>query len=208
MSWFSYLLMSAGNYVDILTLLGVIGGMIGWVWRMLMQSKKSVDALLETIADIKKQLVTNGGSSLFDVVKATSARLESTSAKVDSLTDDMGKVKAWQWSFAQGQRMPMWESDKRGSCVRINIAMGNLVGRSADEMAGSGWENIMCPEDRERIWVSWKDAVERGRSFEDTYRVRHSKTGQRYQVKAVASPIFADGKVSGFLGRFEEVTEV
>jgi PAS domain-containing protein len=190
---------NAKQYTDIIVFLGAAGGAAAWVWRVLVQSKKNVEELVASIADIKKQLVTNGGGSLFDLVK-------DTKVKIEALSSDLQRVKAWQWSFSQGSRMPMWESDATGACLRVNIAMSELTGRSSDQMAGTGWENILPPgPERAEVWTAWSDAVKRARDFEHSYTVEHSTTHRRSRVKAVGTPIMADGKLVGFLGRFEEV---
>ena len=175
---------------DLLVFLGAAGAAGGWVWRVLMQR----------LADIKKQLTTNGGTSLFDIVK-------DTRNQVSSLSSDVQRVKAWQVSFSQAYKMPMWESDAKGICLRVNIAMSDLTGRSSEQMSGTGWENILPPgPERAQVWEAWSEAVERGRDFEHTYTVAHAQTKKLSRVRAVANPIIgADGKPVGFLGRFEEV---
>lgn len=189
----------ASQYTDIITFLGVAGGAATWIYRVLIQSKKNVEALVASIADIKKQLVANGGTSLFDLVK-------DTKTKVDGLASDVQRVKAWQWSFSQASKMPMWESDSKGSCIRVNIAMTELVGRGVEQMAGTGWENILPPgPERQQVWEAWNDAVTRARDFELEYTVGHSITQKKSRVKAVGTPIITDGKLVGFLGRFEEI---
>ena len=195
-----WLIAHASEYTDIITFLGVSGGAATWIGRLLIQSKKNVDALVASIADIKSQLVPNGGRSLFDLVKETKTT-------VDTLTKDVQKMKAWQWSFSQASKMPMWESDEKGSCTRVNVAMSELTGRSSEQMAGSGWENIL-PEGQERrqVWEAWSDAVSRSRDFEMSYTVVNPLTGKRSKVKAVGTPIISSGSLVGFLGRFEEVT--
>ena len=198
MEWVGYL----KAYSDILVFLGAAGGAAGWVWRVLIQSKKNIDALVASLADIKKQLVTNGGSSLFDLVR-------DTRVQVQTLSGDLQRVKAWQWSFSQASKMPMWESDAKGCCTRVNIAMSDLTGRSVEQMAGTGWENILPPgPERSEVWHAWQDAVQRAREFEHTYTVEHSGTHKRSRVRAVATPIIANGVLAGFIGRFEEVNEV
>ena len=190
---------NAKQYTDIIVFLGTAGGAAAWVWRVILQSKKTVSELVNAIADIKKQLVTNGGSSLFDLVKETKG-------KVDVLASDLQRVKAWQWSFSQSNRMPMWESDASGACIRVNLAMSELTGRSSEQMSGTGWENIMPPgQERAEVWAAWADAVKRGRDFEHTYVVENCITHRRSRVKAVGTPIMTDGKLVGMLGRYEEI---
>ena len=176
---------------DLLVFLGAAGAAGGWVWRVLMRR----------LADIKKQLTTNGGTSLFDIVK-------DTRNQVSSLSSDVQRVKAWQVSFSQAYKMPMWESDAKGNCVRVNMSMTELIGRTSEQMSGSGWENVLPPgPERQQVWEAWSEAVERVRDFEHTYTVIHSQTQKRSRVRAVANPIMGgDGKPVGWLGRYEEVT--
>jgi len=196
-----WLIANAKSYTEIFIFLGTLGGAAAWAWRVLIQSKKNIEELIASLSDIKKQLVTNGGSSLFDLVKETKT-------KVDVLGSDVQRVKAWQISFSQAYKMPMWESDANGSCIRVNVAMSDLTGRSSEQMSGAAWENILPPgPERQQVWEAWNDAVTRARDFEYTYTVIHSQTKKQSRVRAVANPIMgADGKPVGFLGRFEEVT--
>jgi len=197
-----WLFVNAKAWTEVILFFGAAGGAAAWMWKMLLESKKNVDALIASIGDIKKQLVTNGGGSLFDVVSDTSKRVAALSA-------DLQRVKAWQWSFSQASKMPMWESDAAGNCTRVNVAMTELTGRSQEQMIGSGWENIMPPgPERADVWAAWADAVARARDFEHTYTVYNSHTGQKYSVKAVGSPIITDGKLVGMLGRFQEVVSL
>jgi len=186
----------------------IVFPVMGWVVRRVMLATKQFSRVVEThgelnskLTDIKKQLVTNGGSSLFDLVKETKT-------KVEVLGSDVQRVRAWQVSFSQAYKMPMWESDEKGSCIRVNVAMTDLTGRSSEQMSGAAWENILPPgPERQQVWEAWSDAVTRARDFEHVYTVVHSQTQKRSRVKAVANPIMgADGKPVGFLGRFEEVT--
>lgn len=198
-----WLITHAKDYADLFVFLGTAGGAVAWAWRVLIQSKKNLDALVSSIADIKQQLVANGGSSLFDLVKETKSQ-------VSSLASDVQRVKAWQVSFSQAYKMPMWESDAKGNCLRVNMSMTELTGRTSEQMSGSGWENVLPPgPERQQVWEAWSDAVTRARDFEYTYTVVNSQTQKRSRVRAVANPIMgADGKPVGFLGRFEEVTPI
>ena len=194
-----WLLQNAKAWTEVILFFGAVGGAAAWGWRVLLQSKKSVDVLIASINDIKKQLITNGGGSLFDVVSATSKN-------VTALSSDIQRLKAWQWSFSQASKMPMWESDAVGNCTRVNVAMTELTGRSLEQMTGSGWENILpTGPERAEVWTAWADAISRARDFEHMYTVHNTHTGQKYRVKAVGSPIIADGKLVGMLGRFQEI---
>lgn len=189
----------AKDHMDLITVIGILSGsgILAWVWKVILSSKKQVTDLMGVLHTIQAQLGPNGGTSMFDMVKQTNA-------KVIALSFEVNRAKALQWVFAEGLVTPMWEADADGFCVRVNHAMGRLVDRAPSDLLGSGWENIICLKERKRVSDEWFDAVKKGRAYEDTFKVV-SRSGQMYQVEAVAIAIFVDGKVEAYLGRFAKV---
>jgi PAS domain-containing protein len=159
---------------------GVVGVAAYWAWRQ-----------YKLLAAIVSEFKPNGGSSLRDAIN----KIQSTVVIVD----------ARQWAIVAGLRDPMWESDANGGCVRANRALLDLVQRNFDEMAGTGWENIIYADDRARVWQEWVSSVERKRTFESTYCVV-DRANQRYRVQAIAIPFRAPGgEVVGYVGRYSKV---
>lgn len=143
------------------------------------------------VRTILAEFKPNGGSSLRDAVN----KIQSTVVIVD----------ARQWAIVVGLRDPMWESDATGGCVRVNRALLDLVQRNFDEMTGAGWENIICPDDKIRVWQEWRLAVERKRTFESAYCVV-DRAGERFRVQAIAVPFRApNNEVVGYVGRYSHV---
>lgn len=115
-------------------------------------------------------------------------------------------MSARQWAMVGALEQPTWESDAAGNCLRANAALLGLTGRSADELVGNGWENIVLPSDRQRVWAEWKDAVCKQRVFESEYTVIHADSGKAYKVEAVATPFFsAQGRIIGWIGHYSNV---
>ena len=208
-----WLLAHAGEFSDILVLGSMIAGGGIWVLRMLLSGRKQVkglfegqEALAKAVKEIANQLKPNGGSSLFDIVKSASKKADDTAAAVTSLAESVQRRKAYQRNFAETiTEKPIWESDETGACFWVNSNYAKLAERNTTELVGNGWENFVAPEDRNRVFDEWSDAVARKRIFESSYRVK-SKSGKTFQVKAVAMPILNDnGKVLAFVGRFDEV---
>lgn len=147
-----------------------------------------------TVQSVLAEFKPNGGSSLRDAIN----RIQNTMVVID----------ARQWALVAGLKDPMWESDARGGCARANRALLDLTQRNFDELRGSGWENIVCPEDRKRVWEEWIDAVERHRTFECLYCVL-DRGGQRFRVQAIAIPFHsASGEVVGYVGRYSQVEKM
>jgi len=216
-----WLLNQAGDLNEFIALVTVITGGGLWVVRMLMAGRKRFEAMLaetqsmrtqaetlqRSVDEIVKQLTPNGGTSMFDMVKqAHKLSLENVTMVTQTL-EAVDKIKAYQWQFAETlSDKPIWESGPDGLYLRVNTALLKMTERTVAEMVGGGWENILHPEDRTRVYDEWNDAVQRHRTFESHYRVR-SRSGKVFQVKAVAMPVLTEtGKISSFIGRFDEVT--
>lgn len=159
---------------------GAIGVTAFWAWKQYLM-----------VRTILAEFKPNGGSSLRDAIN----KIQNTVVIVD----------ARQWAIVAGLRDPMWESDATGGCVRANRALLDLVQRNFDEMAGTGWENIVCPDDKTRVWQEWNSAVERKRTFESVYCVV-DRTGERFRVQAIAIPFRSPtNEVVGYVGRYSHV---
>jgi PAS domain S-box-containing protein len=197
----------SGEINEFLALATLVSGGGLWVIKLLMAGKKRYESLQISVNEIVKQLTPNGGTSMFDMVKqAHKLSLENVTMVAQTL-EAVDRIKAYQWQFAETlSDKPIWESDINGLCLRVNTSLAKLTERTVGEMVGGGWENTVHPEDRTRVYDEWTDAIQRKRTFESHYRVR-SRSGKVYQVKAIAAPVFTEaGKVSSFLGRYDEVT--
>lgn len=144
---------------------------------------------------IEAEFRPNGGSSLRDQIEQIKRHLLSS----------ISYATARQWALIDGLGEPMFECDAQGYCIRANRAYLDLVGRSFDEVAGSGWELIIAEADRDAVWDAWVDAVERHRTFEGRYRIA-AKDGGIFLVDAIATPIRDGDVVTGWLGKYRTVT--
>lgn len=216
----TWILEQAGNWSDVLTIIGVLGTAGLGVVKMLMAGrkrfeamfaetklmKKQGEALQDSVNAIVAQLTPNGGSSMFDMVKSAHKMSADNATIIGHVKDTLDSMRAMQWQFAETlSDKPIWECDPNGACVRVNVPYAKLAERTPGELAGSGWENFIDPPDRARVYEEWADAIDRKRIFESVFAVR-SRSGSRFTVKAVATPVVADnGKIVGYLGRFDDV---
>jgi len=185
----------AGDFADLIALGTLVSGGGVWVIRMLLAGRKQVKSLFDrvdnlagTVEKIADQFKTNGGHSLYDRIEA---------------------IRAYQWNFAETLvDRPVWETDENGSCVKANSAYLKLTERTMAELTGSGWENVLHPDDRVKVFEEWSDAIHRKRAYEGTFRLR-SKSGKIYMVRAFASPIeTSGGRLVAYVGRYDDVQPV
>jgi PAS domain S-box-containing protein len=183
---------------------------------MIMAGRKQVQSVLDTqlklaeaVESISKKLEPNGGTSVFDIIKANQRTANENGSLLKALSEAVTTIRAYQWSFAETLTdKPVYETDENGHCTRVNTAYSKLAERNSSELSGAGWENFVYPADRNRVTDEWADAVQRRRIFEGQYRVI-SRSGRIYDVKAIAIPIIDElGKLAAFVGRFDKVTEI
>src|SRR5439155_26869336 len=95
--------------------------------------------------------------------------------------------------------------DLDGALLYANDRLVELTGFSHEELAGTGWLQIIHPEDRERvIGESGPAALERRLTTE--FRIVRPDGEQRW-VRTRASPLYGRGSEhAGFVGSFEDVT--
>lgn len=162
---------------------------------------KRISTALDSIETIMKQVFPNGGSSMRDVVDATS-----------KMTLDMSKVVAM--SVAQNRSLfeqsatGMFEGDDEGEVVWANRAFRQLTGMRLEQLEGSGWINAIHDDDRRRVENDWRLSTANRRPFLSMFRMTHIGTGAITSVHCEAYPVFADGGIgSGWLAsiRLREV---
>ena len=120
------------------------------------------------INEISKEFAPNHGSSLRDLL----TRMQDELIKNTELTEKIATRQKWLFD---NREMPIFESDEEGHCVWVNVAYMNLVGRDMSFLLGSGWKNVIAPEDRERVIQNWESCVKDGRDSEDTYFIIDAK---------------------------------
>jgi PAS domain S-box-containing protein len=99
---------------------------------------------------IRSELQPNGGSSLCDAVHSIAAAQRARDERDD---------------------VPLFWTDQLGRVTHVNRSFQQLVGKTRDELLGSGWVNAVHVSDRERVLVSWRDAVEEQRDLDDVFQL-------------------------------------
>jgi PAS domain S-box-containing protein len=98
-------------------------------------------------------------------------------------------------------------TDKDGNCLIVNECWCDMAGLSPEEAQGRGWADALHPDDRERVFREWNDAVEAGRLFTSEYRFR-TPQGKVTWVQGNAIEIRDEsGQVSEYMGTLMDITE-
>jgi len=101
-------------------------------------------------------------------------------------------------------------TDQNTATVYANEAHRQMCGRTSEELAGTGWQVAIHPEDRERIIRQWEEIKRTQKPFRSERRYLH-KDGKIIWASMIAAPIMRKeiGKmvVGGYLGMVEDITE-
>ncbi len=162
----------------------------GWMMKDLYTQ---ITKMSEDINFIVSELKVNAGSSIKDALVRNEASLK--------------RIEAMSWSNVEVQRARMdndpeliFITDPDGNCLWVNRTYSRLSGRSIEELKGSGWVNVIVPEERDEVKEAWYDSAEGDREFE--MRVTYKDTsGREFEVDIrsykMTSP---DGKTTGYMG--------
>ena len=153
-----------------------------------------VNLLRDDIRKILAEVKPNGGSSLKDgvirlegAVKAMSAEVRHIRAAAEMSSDAAGAL--------------LWRAEADGRVLWVSKAIKEQLGIVNDSAyMGWAWQNVVHPDDRERVRERWEQAVEDQCDAQDEYRVV-SRDGLIIHAQSYAKPVFVDGKLDGWQGR-------
>lgn len=133
------------------------------------------------------------------------AKLESIQSTLEAMSTGWNATAANVKMLVAIGDTPMWEADALGGILDVNPAFEELVGRSAQELSGMGWENVIHPDDRSQATHAWDRAVREHKSYSARYRVYSARTRGWVTARSYAQERKdAQGKCVGYVG----VTEV
>lgn len=173
-------------------LLGVIiagGTILGYLWSAFIKPRwLKMKRNAQLLEKIYSELVSNGGKSLRDTV------------------DRIERGQTIQQSFIRhilsDSINGAFEANNAGEYIWANAIYVDLSGRPLANLLGNDWINGVHPDDQNRVFEEWMEAVTQKREFNITYRLV-CEEGQITKVKGKAVPIRdANNKVLGFVGSF------
>jgi diguanylate cyclase (GGDEF)-like protein/PAS domain S-box-containing protein len=101
----------------------------------------------------------------------------------------------------------IYRTDANGKCVFVNDTWQKLTGFAVESALGDGWNNVLYPEDRERVYQEWYTAFESSQTFSSEYRVATS-TGHIKNVLGRAIANYDEsGVLQGYVGTLTDITE-
>jgi PAS domain S-box-containing protein len=98
------------------------------------------------------------------------------------------------------------ETNEKGEITWANSTYLEFTNRDLREVIGNGWVNAIHPEDREKVYAEWQNALEQARNFEAAFRVV-KQDGSIVHVQGHAFPIKGRERIQGYIGKIKIVME-
>ncbi len=97
-------------------------------------------------------------------------------------------------------------ADANGECIFVNDRFCEITGHQKERLLGRGYEEVVHPVDRDRLWPQWQEAVQAG-SFGGG-ELRFVVGDAEYSWASIqVAPTIVDGVTTGFLATALDVTE-
>lgn len=101
----------------------------------------------------------------------------------------------------------IYRTDTAGMCCFVSDWWVRLTGLPTSDALGAGWARALHPEDKDRVFREWGDAVAQKREFLSQYRFK-TPQGEVRHVLGRATPLVDEGGVvTGFIGVVTDITE-
>jgi PAS domain S-box-containing protein len=102
----------------------------------------------------------------------------------------------------------IFRTDADGNRIYCSPGWENITGMSASEGMEMGWVKGIHPDDLEEHMKVWNEAVAAGHIYSHEHR-RLTPQGKTIWVRTLANPVKSpDGKISGYVGTIEEISEL
>lgn len=110
-------------------------------------------------------------------------------------------------NIADSTPFMIWASGPDKGISFANARILDYFDKSMDEMVGSGWIDVLHPNDRDRVLAEYASAFDSWQPFETEYRVRR-RDGEWRWLLLHGVPRFAPGgDFTGYIGSAMDVTE-
>ncbi len=176
--------------------IGGLGGLLAIFWKKFLKPIvklcKNQDFFVESVEEIKKELCTNGGSSLKDAIIAMRESCERIENRQKVIIQ---RTKA----ALHYSSMALFETDKEGRLTWSNANLIELTKRSTNNsnymLEGFDWISLFKEEDREDVLVEFKSCLSMNRRF-----IKETTFNSGMKVRLLGYPYkITDTEHGGFL---------
>jgi PAS domain S-box-containing protein len=101
----------------------------------------------------------------------------------------------------------IWMDDESRGCSYVNQPWLDLTGQTLDAVLGTGWMDLIHPDDIDRCAETYARAFDRREPFQTEYRLRRHDGEYRWILSSGAPRYHGDGSFAGYIGTAVDITE-
>jgi len=183
----------------------LIAGCLALFWRyLLLPSKKFIGKLRSNSSEM---------SSSLPLLFAIAGRWPQVSgshsflAEFDTLLARVAINHARLYAALDLLPTPIYECDIHGNCIHANKALCELFELEHAEMMGTGWLQGIHPDDREKTYDRWMNAIAKKIPYEAEYRIRGAESRTIKPSASLAFPLYENGEVISYFGRVSPLAQ-
>ena len=102
----------------------------------------------------------------------------------------------------------LWRAENSGAVTWYNTRWYDYTGQTAETATGSGWAEVVHPDDRQGSHDAWTSALDSGQSFQRQHRIRHRSGEYRWFLVRGEPLRNAHGRVCQWFGAVTDIHEL
>jgi len=110
-------------------------------------------------------------------------------------------------ALIEASAQTVWTTDPSGVVVEDSPSWRAFTGQTNEQRKGSGWLDVLHPDDRGRVSEQWQCAVAERTPVETEYRLRHISGDWRWTAVRVVPVSNPDGSIREWVGMNIDITE-
>jgi PAS domain S-box-containing protein len=108
-------------------------------------------------------------------------------------------------TLAEQAPVMIWMADESNQVNFLNAKWCEFTGLPVEDGYGTGWTELIHPEDRQKAEMEWKLATQNRQHYFSKFRYKNSKAEYRI-INAECSPWISNGEFMGYIGMLTDVT--
>jgi PAS domain S-box-containing protein len=140
-----------------------------------------------------------------DEIGDTARAFNGMAARLETSYDSLKKSEQRYQVLTELSPVGIFNTNAEGQCIYVNERYSEITGFPQQQFYGTGWGDILHPEDQKRVLDEWERCVENGAPYTGEYRIISADGNVVWvYVQAVKSGI-VDG---GYVGTVTNVTRL
>ncbi|MCC5634677.1 PAS domain S-box protein [Nostoc sp. CHAB 5844] len=110
-------------------------------------------------------------------------------------------------TLAEASPVGIYHTDELGNCIYLNQRWCDITGLKQSEAMGTGWAKALHPEDRDRVFAIWSEAVAAKSPYKCEHRFLRPDGKSVWVICQSLPEIDENGEIIGHVGTITDITD-